>query len=305
VKTDRIFLLLALTASLCAAARGQQAAPAAAGNSSAAPVAGETAIRRNIEQYLRNLYAWGPQVKLTVGPLKESGITGLLETTVELIFGEQKDIAKVFVSRDGKYMVRGEVDDITRDPAADARAKIKIDGAPSTGDPKAPITLVEFADFQCPVCKQLHDTLAAILPKYPQARLVFKDFPLTQIHAWAKTASVAAHCAEQQDPKAFWKFYDLLYRDQQVISAENAWDKMLDYAAQTGLDTATFKTCLSSTEAVKQVDDSAENGRLLDVNSTPTLFVNGRRMIGADPNQVEQFIRYELDRLRKDAAKKL
>ena len=284
-----IFTLLAAGG----AAHAQQA-PQPAG-SSAAPAVADTAVRKRVGDYLRHVYAWGPEVKLAVGPLKETGLPGVLETTVQLDLSGQKESAKLFVSRDGKYLFRGELADMTRDPLVDVRAKLKLDDAPSTGDPKAPITLVEFADFQCPVCRQLHDVMRALLPNYPQARLVFKDFPLSNIHPWARTAAIAGRCAFQQDPKAFWTFYDRIYDDQQVISAENAWNKMTDYAGQAGLDAATFKSCMANPEATQAVDASFANGQELEVSSAPTVFVNGRRFMGADAGQLEQYIRYELE----------
>jgi protein-disulfide isomerase len=154
--------------------------------------------------------------------------------------------------------------------------------------------VVEFADFECPVCRQLHEQLRSLMPKYPQARLVFKDFPLEQIHPWARTGALAGRCAYQQDPQAFWKMYDKLYDNQDLISASNAWDKMVDYAAQAGLKTDTFKSCMTSPEAAAAVDASIANGKLMEVMSTPTLFVNGRRLIGVEPQQLEQMIQYEL-----------
>ncbi len=262
----------------------------------AAPAATDDAVRKNMEDYLRNLYAWGPDVKLTIGALKDADIPGLLMTTVDVAVAEQKDSAKLYVSRDGKFMFRGEVSDLSKDPLAQTRAKMILEGAPTKGDPKAPVTLVEYADFECPMCKQLHDVLRVVLPNYPQARLVFKDFPLSTIHPWARTASIAGRCAYSQDPQAFWKLYDAIYTGQEIISAENAWAKMLDYAAQAGLNSDTFKSCMASPEAAKAIDDSFENGRTLEVTSTPTIFVNGRRMIGADRTALEQSIQYELNR---------
>lgn len=284
-----------LALSLLAAGVPAQAQQAAPGSTPAPAAAADAAVRKKIGDYLRHLYAWGPEVKLAVAPLKETGVPGILETTADLELGDQKESAKLFVSRDGKYLFRGELTDMTQDPLAEVRAKLKLDNAPATGDPKAPVTLVEFADFQCPVCKQLHDVMRTVLPRYPQARLVFKDFPLSNIHAWARSAAIAARCAFQQDPKAFWTFYDRIYDDQQVISPENAWNKMIDYAGDAGLNTDNFKSCMASPEAAQAVDASFENGREVDVASTPTVFVNGRRLVGADAAQLEKYIRYELE----------
>jgi protein-disulfide isomerase len=125
-------------------------------------------------------------------------------------------------------------------------------------------------------------------------QLVFKDFPIEQIHPWARTGALAGRCAYEQDPKAFWKMYDSLYDNQDLISAANAWDKVVDYAGQSGLKTEAFKACMISTEAASAVDASIANAKLMDVSSTPTLFVNGRRIVGADPHQLEQFLQYEI-----------
>ena len=280
---------------LLAAGLSTQAQQASPGSIPAPAGGADAAVRKKIGDYLRHLYAWGPEVKLTVAPLKETGVPGMLETTADLELGGQKESAKLFVSRDGKYLFRGELTDMSQDPLAETRAKLKLDNAPATGDPQAPVTLVEFADFECPVCKQLHDVMRTILPRYPQARLIFMDFPLSNIHPWARSAAIAARCAFQQDPKAFWTFYDRIYDDQQVISAENAWNKMIDYAGDARLNTDAFKSCMASPEAAQAVDASFENGREVEVASTPTVFVNGRRLVGADAAQLEQYIRYELE----------
>jgi protein-disulfide isomerase len=183
---------------------------------------------------------------------------------------------------------------------------MQLANAPVLGDPKAPITLVEYSDFECPVCRNLHDALRGLLPNYPQVKVIFKDFPIDAIHPWARTAALAGRCAYQQNPKAFWKVYDLIYDNQDLISAATAWDKMLDLAGRAGLNTDTFKSCLASPQAAAEVDASLANGQLLEVRATPTVFVNGRRISGADPHTVQQYIDYEVAQIKagKSAPKK-
>jgi protein-disulfide isomerase len=262
--------------------------------STAASPATPAEIHKTIETYLRHLYAFGPEAKLTFGPIKETAVPGLLEITVELKVEENQQTATLYVSKDGKYLFRGELSDLTKDPLAEARAKLQTKDSPALGDPKALVKLVEFSDFECPVCRNLHDVLRGMLPNYPQVQVIFKDFPLEQLHPWARTAALAGRCAYQQDPKAFWKVYDLIYDGQGLISAANVWGKMNDFAGQTGLDLVGFKSCLASPEAAAAVDASRENGQQLEVSSTPTVFVNGRRIVGADPHLIEQYIRYEI-----------
>jgi len=291
VKTALSLFILLSISTVAPGARAQVAKPANAAASAVAP----SPTQKSIEAYLRHLYAFGPDVLLVVGPPKETAVEGLLETTIDLTMADNKQAVKFYVSKDGKFLFRGEMSDMTKDPLAESRAQIQMKGAPSLGEPTAAVTLVEYSDFECPVCRSLHDTLRGLLPNYAgKVRVVFKDFPLEQLHPWARTAAIAGRCAYQQDPKAFWKMYDLIYDNQEIISAANAWTKMLDYAGQSGLDGDTFKGCMASPEAGEAVNASQANGKLLEVSSTPTVFVNGRRLVGADAHLLEQYINYEL-----------
>jgi protein-disulfide isomerase len=273
--------------------QGAQAAPASTPKNAAA--SGQpTQLQKTVEAYLRHLYAFGPDVQLAVSAPKESEVAGLLETSVALKMGENTENAKLYLSKDGKYLIRGEVSELSKDPLAENRALIQLKDAPSMGDPKAPVTLVEFSDFQCPVCRSLHDVLRGMLQNYPQVRVVFKDYPIEALHPWARTAALAGRCAYQQDPTAFWKLYDSIYDNQEIISAENAWTKMSEYAGQAGLGADAFRACMAGPEAAAAVDASRANGQQLEVTSTPTIFVNGRRLVGADAHLLEQYIQYEL-----------
>jgi protein-disulfide isomerase len=251
-------------------------------------------LQKKIEQYLRHIYAFGTEVKLVVPEPKDSEVAGLLVTTVELTSGESHDTAKMYLSRDGKFLFRGDMTDMSKDPMAETRAKIDLNSAPFLGSPTATVTVVEFADFECPVCRQLHDQLKTVLPNYPQVKFYFKDFPIEQIHPWAKTAALAGRCAFAQKPTAFWRMYDGFYDSQDLVSAANAWDKAVDFAGRASLDQAAFKSCLASPEAAAAVDASVANARLVEVTSTPTIFVNGRRIVGADVATIERYIQFEL-----------
>jgi protein-disulfide isomerase len=293
-KTTRLAAILAFVL-LAVATQAQQSTPPSANPGSSAP----PQAQKNIEAYLRNLYAFGPDVQLSVGPFKGTAVEGILETNIDVVIEGNKQTVKFYASKDGRFLFQGELSDMSKDPLAETRAKIQMSDAPSVGDSNAPVTLVEYSDFQCPVCKSLHDVLRGILPNYAgKVRVVFKDFPLEQVHPWARTAAIAGRCAYQQDAKAFWKVYDLIYDNQEVISAANAWTKMADYAAQSGLNADAFKTCMASPEAAAAVDISRENGQRLEVGSTPTVFVNGRRIVGADQRLLDQYIKYELAQQR-------
>jgi protein-disulfide isomerase len=280
-------LLLCITSLFVPAAIAQQAA-------SPAPAA----TQKSVESFLRYYYALGPDVTIVVGTPKELGNSGLLEVPVEVKTADGSNKVNMWLTKDGRYLIRGEMSDITTDPLAETVAKIQTANAPVLGDPKAPITVVEFSDFECPVCRNLHDALRGLLPNYPQVKVIFKDFPIETIHPWARTAALAGRCAYQQDPKAFWKIYDLIYDNQDLISAANAYDKVLDFASKSGLNTDTFKACLTAPQAASEVDASLANGTQLEVHSTPTIFVNGRRIVGADSHALQQYLDYEVAQLK-------
>jgi protein-disulfide isomerase len=289
--------IIALSFVISTASAAQPQATTAAPQS-----AGQLPIQKTVEAYLRNLYAFGPDTAVKVAAPKDIGVEGLQEVDVEVKVGENQQTGKVYVTKDGKYMFRGELSELSKDPLADNRAQLQTKDSPSLGPANAPVTLVEFSDFECPVCRSLHDALRGLLPNYPQVRVVFKDFPLEQLHPWARTAAIAGRCAYQQDPAAFWKMYDLIYDNQEIISPETAWGKMMDFAGQLGLNSDTFKACMASPEAGAAVNASHENGIQLEVGSTPTIFVNGRRIVGADPRLLEQYIKYELDQHKTQKA---
>ena len=296
VRISRYALTLLL---LAAPNLGAQSRPATSPKKSTGPAPATTVpaagpIEQKLEAYLRKVYAWGPSFQVKVGPLKDASVAGFYQVPVQVTMSGQSDSTVVYVSKDGRYLLRGDMQDMTADPLAANRAQIHLANNPSKGPVDARVVVVEYADFQCPSCRQLYQTLRAIEPNYPQVRFVFKDFPLTQVHPWAMTAAIAGRCAYIQKPDTFWKLHDLIFDNQEIISPENVWQKMLDFAGQVGLSTEAFRTCMASQEATQPVLANAKEGQALKIANTPTVFVNGRRLVGGDRTFLEQFVQYEL-----------
>ena len=256
---------------------------------------------QKVESFIRDLFALGPNIGVKIGPPTPTPMPGLLQVGLEISLDGQTNTGTVFASPDAKFIVRGEIHDTGNDPFAANRNRIKTDGFPSKGPADAKVTIVEFADFQCPSCKQMHDILKQVLPRYPQVRLVFKDLPLAQIHPWAMTAALAGRCAYQQKPEAFWALHDGFFDNQQLIGAGDAWNKSLEFAVKAGLDEAAMRTCMASPEAKAIVEGSLAEARTLNIANTPTAFVNGRRVVGPDAETLEQYLRYEVSKLEKPA----
>jgi protein-disulfide isomerase len=268
-------------------------APSARDSKSAAPKSsGPETLETRIEKYLRNLYAWGPDFEVKVGTPKPSPISDLLEVPITISKDGQSDTASVYVSKSGKYMVRGDLTDMTVDPFADVAAKLHVGDSPTLGPADAKVTLIEFADFECPACRQLDVILRDLLPKHPEVRLVFKQYPLTDIHPWAMTAALATQCVYEQNPPAFWKMHDAIYDAQDIITPDNAWDKFLDLANQNGINAGTYKACMADPKTTAQINSTIEEGHSLNITATPTTFVNNRRIVGPSANTLNQYISY-------------
>lgn len=269
---------------------GQTQTPAPALN----PPADEAQFLRNSEAFVRKLFGWGPEFQVKLGPASPSPAPDYYLVPVQITFNGQSDSGVLYISKDGKTLLRGELFDTSADPFAGNRAKLRLEGNPSKGPADARVTLVEFSDFQCPHCRQLYEAMKTLGARYPQIRVVFKDLPIAAVHPWAETAALGGRCAYMQSPDAFWKVHDAIFENQEFISAANIWSKLLEYAGQAGLDRDAFKACLASPEATKAVEANIADARVMSVNSTPTVFVNGRPVVGGDPSTLQQYIDYEL-----------
>jgi protein-disulfide isomerase len=163
------------------------------------------------------------------------------------------------------------------------RVDIPIEGNdPVLGAEDAPITIIEFADFQCPYCeKHFLQTYPQLIENYGESiRYVYKDFPLTGIHPQALPAALAAQCALEQGK--FWEYHDLLFSGRMDLGEE----AYMAYADELGLDTTTFTSCYQEARYNDVVRADYNLGVENGVNATPTFFVNGIRLIGAQPYSV-------------------
>lgn len=171
----------------------------------------------------------------------------------------------------------GEIQQVTRYPVVE-------DDDPVYGPDNAPITIIEFSDFECPYCKTWHDQVWTRLKElYPdQVRLVYRDFPLYSIHPNAGPAANAANCANEEDQ--YWAFHELLFSGDQKLGTET----YLNYAREIGLNIAAFEQCLSENRYEAEVTADYEYAVGIGIQSTPTFFVNGIALIGAQPFEVFQ-----------------
>ena len=167
---------------------------------------------------------------------------------------------------------------------------------PALGPESAPVTIVEFSDFECPFCLRIHPTLKQVMEEYDgQVRLVFRQFPLNAIHPNAQKAAEASLCADAQGK--FWEMHDAMFENPRELAVTDLKTR----AAEIGLDEQAFATCLDSGEFADEVTADLNAGRALGVSGTPALYINGRYLSGAQPfDVIARIIDDEL--LRKKAS---
>ena len=203
----------------------------------------------------------------------------------------------MWVSKDGKFLMRGELNDMTKDVLAENRAKLDLKMPRRRLEiPTRPLRLWSSRTSSARFAGTCMRRCAGCCRTIRRCEWCLRTFRWSRFTLGRGLERWPGAVPIEQEPKAFWKMYDLLYDNQDLISAANAWDKMVDYAGQAGLKADVFKACMTGPEAVAAVDASIANGKLLEVGSTPTLFVNGRRIVGADPHQLEQFLQYEISK---------
>jgi protein-disulfide isomerase len=198
----------------------------------------------------------------------------------EQVFDILKKNQAALVPTDSQFIA----DDESGAAAIEERVTIAVENDdPSLGNPQAPVTLVEFSDFECPFCGQFHKTLQKIRQTYSseQVRFVYRDFPLTEIHEEAEPAAIAAQCVfDQVGSEGFFEFHDAVFEQQDDLGKE-LYTTLASKIA--GIETTAFEQCLSNPAIAEEVRKDTSDGEVAGVQGTPTTFVNGIPLRGAVP----------------------
>jgi protein-disulfide isomerase len=281
-------MLLACFAALVFAAAGPAQSPAK-----------KSALdKATLEAYVRHLYVMDSAISVQISDARPSDVPGFVEEIVHASKGPQSQDFKFLISKDGSKILQASVFDVNSNPFKADLDKIKTQGAPNIGTPGAPVVLVEFSDFQCPYCKaEAQEIRKNLLTTYPtQVRLYFKTYPLESLHPWAKAAAIASKCVAKQNADAFWTYHDWIFEHQAEITPETLKDKVLGWSKDTkGIDSVQLGQCMDTKATEADVNADEAEGQKLEINGTPTLFINGRR-IGQtiDWSNLKNVIDYEI-----------
>jgi protein-disulfide isomerase len=265
-------------------------------------------LTQKIERQIRSYYKIPPEVKVFVGVPSPSPEFPSYESVIVTVdnAGKKQDLT-FLVSKDHSSMMRMTKFDLSKDPFAETMRKIDTTGRPVRGAKSSKVVLVNFDDLECPFCSRMHQTLfPEILKEYgDRVTFIYKDYPLIEIHPWAMHAAVDANCLAAQNGDAYWDFADYIHANQHEVSNEKTPEARLDaldkltllQGQKHNLDAVKLQAC------VKAQDDSAvkasmKEAEAIGVEATPTLFISGQKMDGA---QTIAEMRAVLDRALKDA----
>jgi len=232
-------------------------------------------------QRLQEAFKPPANVKLSLGGFKHSPYPDFEEGTLILDDGRGKTEKALLLTRDGKHLIVSELYSLAVDPRQQALRTITLRDEPTQGPATAPVTIVEYADLECPTCARVHEFLETrVVPRYGnKVRVVFKEFPLP-FHDWSLTAAIACQCAYELNPPSYVPLRTAIFRNQQLINITSLRETLLSYGEQAGLDRVKLAGCLDAKSSLPRVQRDLAEGKRVNVNQTPTLFINGRLLIG-------------------------
>jgi protein-disulfide isomerase len=235
-----------------------------------------------IIQHIRQEFKVPETTTLTAGPFHDSGIPNFLAISIAAQSDKGKQNEDFYATSDKQVFVMGKILKLGVDLRREALRTMATVNQPSQGPAHAPVTIVEYADLECPMCGKLHLFLENdLLPKYgDKVRVIFKEFPLVQIHDWSLTAAIANECVYKLKPEAFAPYRTLIFQSQSTTNATNVRDNLLAYADQVGVDRSSLAGCLDSKASMQRIDEGTNEAKQLEVQSTPTCFINGRMLVG-------------------------
>ena len=248
-----------------------------------------------VNSFLQQTFGYDSTVTWKITAIKPSIAAGLAEVDVVLSNSQGQSGTTLYVTPDGKHALTGEILPFGAKPYQPAKeALLKGVNGPSRGPDKAPVTIVEFSDLQCPHCKDAQPIIDKLLTEEPNARFVFQNFPLPS-HNWAAKAANYADCIGRSSKDAFWKFVQGTFDAQSNITEANADEKFTAIADTAGVKGADMAACAAKADTKTRVEQSVALGQSVGVTGTPTVFVNGRRIgnvVGLPPEVLKGLVEF-------------
>src|SRR5208282_4828176 len=287
------FVFVGAVALLGAGNEALAQSPSATSPAPAAGAATDTARDAALKAYLQKHFKIPNAELIKLGPAFKTPIDGLLARQLVVSNEQGQRIATtLFFDKDESKAIIGQFIDISTEPWGRVyMGAVSLDDRPTQGPADAPVTIVEFADFECPFCAHAFSVLETLVnTTYKgKVKIIFKNYPLNG-HAWAIKAAEAAECARLQNPAAFRDFARYLYANQGSINPKNLQEHVDKLAKAQNLDQPSLKACMDSPQTEARVKQDQNDGASIRVTSTPTFFVNGIPVVGLPDGKVLEFV---------------
>jgi len=254
-----------------------------------------------VNSFLFQMFGHDPTVTWKVNEIRPSEVPGLAEVLVVITNAQGANPSRLLVSSDGKHVIVGDILPFGAKPFDDARAKLeKGVSGPAKGPARAPVTIVEFSDMQCPHCAKAAPVIEQLLAQEPETHFVFQNFPLPG-HNWAEKAAGYVDCAGRASNDAVWKFIQKTFEEQANITEANADEKLKAIATASGANADEIAACAAKSDTKARVEGSLALGRSVGVNSTPALFINGRNVpSGAPIDLLKKIVDFQASQEKSD-----
>jgi protein-disulfide isomerase len=247
-----------------------------------------------VETFLKRVYGFNQEISFKVADLRKSEAPGVTDAIVVASTAQGQQVVHFYVLPDGGHVVMGDMVPFGRDPFASTRKELESSAFGATKGPaEAPITIVEFADLQCPACKAAQTDVEKLQADFPQVKFVFQSFPL-DMHPWANLAARYLDCIQRKSNDLGLNFVQTVFIHQGDITPENAKEKLERYASMIGADGAAAGVCAETSEAKDRVARSIALGKLVKISGTPSIFVNGHPAVMSDYEHVKALVEFEL-----------
>jgi protein-disulfide isomerase len=259
--------------------------------------AGDSAADAALKAVLQKRLLVPDAKDIQLGPSIPGPFPGVASRTVTLVNPSapgQKAEIEVFMDDAGKKIVIAQhyaVVDSAHPWEQVNLNQVHLDDHATLGPATAPVSIIEFGDFECPYCARAFSEIETVVNTTYKDRvhLIWKNFPLN-VHPWAEQGAVAAECAREQNPAAFWSFARDLYRDQTDINPQNLRAHIDTYITSLKLDSKAMDACILGKTAEDRVQQDIKDAQAIHINSTPTFIVNGIPVVGLPAGDVFDFV---------------
>jgi len=294
---ENVMVFLCLVAVAAAQSKPAPAAKPAAKSGGSTPVAVSSnglPSEETINAFMQQMVGYNPGVTWRIAEIRPTPVAGLTEVLVVITDPQGSNSNRFYVTADGKHAVTGDIIPFGAKPFEQDRVKLEkgVNG-PAKGPAKAPVTIVEFSDMQCPHCKQVAPTVEQLLTQEPNAHFVFQNFPLPN-HNWAEKAADYVDCVGRASNDAVWKFIAKTFEQQESITEANADEKLKAIATESGADADQIAACTAKPDTKARIQASLALGKSVGVTGTPAIFINGRMLSGGVPVEVlKQIVEFQ------------